>query len=394
MEKEGHWNKEEKECPKPGAQHQEDAETFAHDGGIVQWVADSNIAVKRHHSNQTALTGTKGEVEIALGNTSQKGNSFVQRNQTDQHLWADCQDKEGLHKREVAEEEVHRGLETLIKAYQCNDAGNLMIITLVVMDQRLQTPMYFFLCNLSFLEILFVLTITPKMMMNLVSLNKTISFLACMIQCYSYFFLGTCEIILIAVMAFDRYIAVCHPLRYTIIMNGRVCVNLISGCWIGALINNFGPVILLSQLSFCSSNVIDHFFCDYAPMIKLSCNDVDTLLALESILSALVLLSSLCVTVVSYLYIIVTVLSMQTSGSRRKTFSTCASHLTVASIFYGSAIFMYSLPSEGRSRDVQKAVAVLTAVVTPLLNPFIYTLRNEKVKEAFQDCLRRQKHVL
>ncbi|XP_063158870.1 olfactory receptor 6M1-like [Candoia aspera] len=262
-------------------------------------------------------------------------------------------------------------------------AGNLTIITLVSVDQRLQTTMYFFLCNLSSLEIFFVLRVIPKMLVNLVSLRKSITFLACVIQCYSYFFLGSCEIILIAVMAFDRYIAICHPLHYTIIMNGRVCVNLILGCWIGAFMNNLGPMILLSQLSFCGSNVIDHFFCDYAPVIKLSCNDVEILLALEAILSALMLLSSLCVTLVSYLYIIVTVLSMQARGSRRKTFSTCASHLTVASIFYGSAIFMYSLPSQGRSRDVQKGVAVLTAVVTPLRNPFIYTLRNEKIKDAF-----------
>ncbi|XP_032090580.1 olfactory receptor 6M1-like [Thamnophis elegans] len=273
-------------------------------------------------------------------------------------------------------------------------AGNLTIITLVGIDRRLQSPMYFFLCNLSFLEVVFVLTITPKMMTNLVSRNKSISFLGCIVQCYSYFFFGTCEIILIAVMAFDRYIAICHPLRYTIIMNGRVCVNLMLACWVGGFLNNFGPIVLLSQLSFCSSNVIDHFFCDYAPLVKLSCNDVDTLLTLESTLSALVLLSSLCVTIVSYLYIIVTVLRMQTSGSRRRTFSTCASHLTVASIFYGSAIFMYSLPSKGRSRDAQKAVAVLTAVVTPLLNPFIYSLRNEKVKDAFRDCWQRPKRIL
>ncbi|XP_060541560.1 olfactory receptor 6M1-like [Pantherophis guttatus] len=273
-------------------------------------------------------------------------------------------------------------------------AGNLMIITLVCMDQRLQTPMYFFLCNLSFLEVFFVLTVTPKMLTNLISLNKSISFLGCLIQCYSYFFFGTCEIIIIAVMAFDRYIAICHPLRYTIIMNGRICVSLVLGCWIASFVSTSEPVFLLGQLSFCSSNVIDHFFCDYAPLIKLSCNDIDSLLTLATSLSGLWLLSSLCVTVVSYLYIIVIVVRMQTSGSRKKTFSTCASHLTVASIIYGTAIFMYSLPSKGRSRDAQKAVAVLTSVVTPLLNPFIYTLRNEKVKDAFRDCLQRHKRIL
>ncbi|XP_060110674.1 olfactory receptor 6M1-like [Heteronotia binoei] len=273
-------------------------------------------------------------------------------------------------------------------------AGNITIITLVCLTQRLQTPMYFFLCNLSLLEILFVLTVTPKMLVNLVSLNKTISFIGCAAQCYFYFFLGTCEIILIAVMAFDRYVAICHPLRYLVIINGHVCISLVLACWIGALLNNFVPVILLARLSFCGSNVIDHFFCDYAPMVKLSCNDVHLPLALEAILSAIVLLSSMSVTGISYLYIVATILRMHSTQGRLKTFSTCASHLTVASIFYGSAIFMYSLPSQGRSRDVQKAVAVLTAVVTPLLNPFIYSLRNEKVKEAFRDCLRKKKFVL
>ncbi|XP_054850385.1 olfactory receptor 6M1-like [Eublepharis macularius] len=277
----------------------------------------------------------------------------------------------------------------LLAVFLLTLAGNITIITLVCLAQQLQTAMYFFLCNLSLLEILYVLTLTPKMLVNLVSLNKTISFLGCAAQCYFYFFLGTAEFILISVMSFDRYVAICHPLRYAVIVNGHVCTWLVLGCWIGAFLSTIGPIVLLFQLSFCGSNVIDHFFCDYAPLIKLSCNDVHFILALESILSSVVLLSSLSVTGVSYLYIITTIVRMQTAKSRLKAFSTCASHLTVASIFYGSAIFMYSLPSQGRSRDAQKAVAILTAVVTPLLNPFIYTLRNEKVKEALRDCLKR-----
>ncbi|XP_015270251.1 PREDICTED: olfactory receptor 6M1-like [Gekko japonicus] len=278
----------------------------------------------------------------------------------------------------------------LLAVFLLTLTGNITIITLVCLAQQLQTSMYFFLCNLSLLEILFVLTITPKMLANLVSLNKTISFLGCAAQCYFYFFLGTTEFILIAVMSFDRYVAVCHPLRYAIIVNGRVCMTLVLGCWIGGFLSTIGPIVLFFQLTFCGSNVIDHFFCDYAPMIKLSCNEVQFILALVSILSSVVLLSSLAVTGVSYVYIITTIVRMNSTKGRLKTFSTCASHLTVASIFYGSAIFMYSLPGQGRSLAVQKAVAVLTAVVTPLLNPFIYTLRNEKVKEALRDCLKRQ----
>ncbi|XP_053117222.1 olfactory receptor 6M1-like [Hemicordylus capensis] len=269
-------------------------------------------------------------------------------------------------------------------------AGNITIIVLVCLNQRLQTPMYFFLCNLSLLEILFILTITPKMLVNLLSTDKTISFSGCIIQCYLYFFLGTTEFILIAVMSFDRYVAICHPLRYTIIMNGHVCISLILGCWVGAFFSTIGPIFLFFRLSFCGSNIIDHFFCDYAPIIKLSCNDVQLLLTLESILSSVMLIISLSVTADSYLYIIATILRMHSTSGQQKTFSTCASHIMVASIFYGSTIFMYSLPSHGRSQDVQKAVAVLTAVVIPLLNPFIYTLRNEKVQEAFRDSLKRR----
>ncbi|KAM6449164.1 olfactory receptor 6J1-like [Liasis olivaceus] len=233
--------------------------------------------------------------------------------------------------------------------------GNLTIIALVCNDQRLQTPMYFFLCNFSLVETLFVLTISPKMLVSLISLDKVISFGGCIAQCYFYFSFGTCESSLIAVMAFDRYV----------------------------------PMPFLFHLSFCGSNLIDHFFCDYALIIKLSCSkNVHFLLDFETFLSSVVMLSSLSVNGFSYLYIISTILRMDSTKGRKKAFSTCASHITVASIFYGSSIFMYSIPSKGRSRGVQKAVAVVTAVITPLLNPFIYTLRNEKVKEVFKDCLR------
>ncbi|XP_070810180.1 olfactory receptor 6M1-like [Pituophis catenifer annectens] len=267
--------------------------------------------------------------------------------------------------------------------------GNFAIIALVCMDQRLQTPMYFFLCNLSFLETLFVLTICPKMLVSLISLNKTISFGGCIAQCYFYFSLGTSECILIAVMAFDRYVAICYPLRYAIIMNKRLCVFLTLGCWTGGFLLLLIPVPFLLHLSFCASNLVDHFFCDYAPIIKLSCSkNVNFLLDFETALSLAVMLTSLSINGVSYIYIISTVLQMHSTKGQKKTFSTCASHLTVASIFYGSSIFMYSLPTKGRSRGVQKSMALLTAVITPLLNPFIYTLRNQKVKEVLKDCLK------
>ncbi|XP_007445283.1 olfactory receptor 6M1-like [Python bivittatus] len=266
--------------------------------------------------------------------------------------------------------------------------GNLTIIALVCLDQHLQTPMYFFLCNLSLVETLFVLTISPKMLVSLISLDKAISFGGCIAQCYFYFSFGTCENSLIAVMAFDRYVAICYPLRYATIMNKRLCVFLVLGCWVGAFLLLFVPVPFLFHLSFCGSNLIDHFFCDYAPIIKLSCSkNVHFLLICETFFSSVLMLSSLSVNGFSYLYIISTILRMDSTKGQKKTFSTCASHITVASIFYGNAIFMYSIPSKGCSQ-VQKAVAVFHGTSIPLLNPFIYSLRNEKVKEAFKDCLR------
>ncbi|XP_028560641.2 olfactory receptor 6M1-like [Podarcis muralis] len=279
----------------------------------------------------------------------------------------------------------------LLVVFLITVAGNITIITLVCLDQHLQTPMYFFLCNLSLMEVFFVTSIIPKMLVDMVSLSKAISFLGCVAQCYFYFVFGTCETILLAVMAFDRYVAICRPLHYAIIMNGWVCTYMVLGCWLAGFLSPVAPFIYFYPLSFCGSNIIDHFFCDYVSMLKLSCNDVHFNLTLASVLSSVVLLSSLFVTLLSYIYIIVTILRMHSTKGRQKTFSTCASHITVASIFYGSSIFMYSLPSQGRSRDVQKAVAVLTGMVTPLLNPFIYSLRNEKVKEAFKDCLKKRK---
>ncbi|XP_039357696.1 olfactory receptor 6M1-like [Mauremys reevesii] len=272
--------------------------------------------------------------------------------------------------------------------------GNGLIITIVYVDLRLHTPMYFFLCNLSLLEILFVLSITPKMLENLLSQAKVISFWGCITQCYFYFFLGTADFILLAIMSFDRYVAICHPLHYPVIMSGHVCVFLVMGCWLVGFLSTLYPLILLCQLPFCGPNVINHFFCDYAPLVRLSCVDTHFLLMIEYVLSSVVLLTSLSFTAVPYLYIIATVLHIPLATGRRKAFSTCTSHITVASIYYISAIFMYARPIQSRSLDLQKVVVVFNIIVSPLLNPFIYTLRNKKVKEALKEYLTRKSSVL
>uniref|UniRef100_A0A670K3T4 Olfactory receptor n=1 Tax=Podarcis muralis TaxID=64176 RepID=A0A670K3T4_PODMU len=272
--------------------------------------------------------------------------------------------------------------------------GNMIIITITLMDFRLRTPMYFFLRNYAILEIGYTTAAIPKALFNLASGRKTISYAGCMTQSFFYFFLGTTDFFLLTVMSFDRYVAICNPLRYTTIMNEKFCTLLVLFSWIGSLAVILAQTLLFVQFPFCGSNIIDHFFCDSQPLLHLLCGDTHFLELSAFILSVFTLLGTLAITVVSYVNIISTVLHIPSAAGRQKTFSTCASHITVASIFYGSSIIMYALPSQGYSQYVQMGLAVLTGVVTPLLNPFIYSLRNEKVKEAFKDCLKKRKFTL
>uniref|UniRef100_A0A8D0H0Q4 Olfactory receptor n=1 Tax=Sphenodon punctatus TaxID=8508 RepID=A0A8D0H0Q4_SPHPU len=275
----------------------------------------------------------------------------------------------------------------LLMTYMVTVTGNSIIIMIIWIDRRLQTPMYFFLSNLSFLEILFTSVISPKMLINLMVQSKSISYAGCISQCYLYFMLGTVEFMLLAVMSIDRYVAICYPLRYTTIMNSRVCIFMVWGCWVGAFFSVLTPVIELSRLSFCGSNVLDHFFCDIAPMIQVSCTNTFFLEMLTFISSSIVVISSLIVTAISYSYIVSTILRMPSATGRQKAFSTCVSHITVVTIVYGNTMFMYVRPDQSYSLNFDKVAAVLTTVVTPLLNPFIYSLRNEKVQEVLREAV-------
>nr|XP_028560657.1 olfactory receptor 6M1-like [Podarcis muralis] len=276
----------------------------------------------------------------------------------------------------------------LLFTYLLTLMGNVVILSIIWTDLRLHTPMYFFLSNLSFLDILFTTVIAPKMLSSLLAEKKTILFTGCITQTYFYFFLGTVEFILLAVMSFDRYVAICHPLRYTIIMNEHVCFLLVLGCWVGAFLSVLCPTVVVSRLPYCRHN-INHFFCDIAPLLEVACVDTHFIELLNFLLSSLVVLSSLVLTVVSYSYIISTILKIPSVQGRQKAFSTCASHITVVTIAYGSSIFMYVRPNQSYSLALDKVAAILTTVVTPLLNPFIYSLRNEKVKEVLREALSR-----
>ncbi|PNI65742.1 OR6M1 isoform 1 [Pan troglodytes] len=276
----------------------------------------------------------------------------------------------------------------LVVTYTLTATGNITIISLIWIDHRLQTPMYFFLSNLSSLDILYTTVITPKLLACLLGEEKTISFAGCMIQTYFYFFLGTVEFILLAVMSFDRYMAICDPLHYTVIMNSRACLLLVLGCWVGAFLSVLFPTIVVTRLPYCRKE-INHFFCDIAPLLQVACINTHLIEKINFLLSALVILSSLAFTTGSYVYIISTILRIPSTQGRQKAFSTCASHITVVSIAYGSNIFVYVRPNQNSSLDYDKVAAVLITVVTPLLNPFIYSLRNEKVQEVLRETVNR-----
>lgn len=266
--------------------------------------------------------------------------------------------------------------------YTLTILGNIIIISVVTLEPRLHLPMYKFLKNLSFLEVCYTTTVVPKTLANLLAKRKSISFSGCMAQLYYFISLGATECYLLAVMAYDRYVAVCEPLHYGVVMTAESYTCLAMGCWVTGVFTGFLPCLMVSRLRFCSDNLINHFFCDIPPLLKLSCSDTTVTEAVIFILSFLVLASCFLLTVVSYLLIILSILKIPSASGKRITFSTCSSHLMVVTIYYGTMISMYVRPSYNLSSEINKAVSVLYTVVTPLLNPVIYSLRNKAFKKA------------
>ncbi|EHB04625.1 Olfactory receptor 6S1 [Heterocephalus glaber] len=239
--------------------------------------------------------------------------------------------------------------------------GNVLIVGAVGADTRLQTPMYFFLGNLSCLEILITSVIIPKMLSNFLSRQHTISFAGCITQFYFYFFLGASEFLLLAVMSVDRYLAICHPLRYPLLMSGAVCFRMALACWMGGLFPVLGPTVAVALLPFCKQGaVVQHFFCDSGPLLHLACTNTKKLEETDFVLASLVIVSSLMISAASYGHIILAVLRIPSASGRQKAFSTCTSHLMVVTLFYGSAIFLYVRPSQSGSVDTNWAVTMIT----------------------------------
>ncbi|XP_006874049.1 PREDICTED: olfactory receptor 1F1-like [Chrysochloris asiatica] len=265
--------------------------------------------------------------------------------------------------------------------------GNLLIILAISTDSHLHTPMYFFLSNLSFVDVCFSSTTVPKMLINHILESQSISFSGCLIQMYFFSVFGNMDNFLLAVMAYDRFVAVCHPLHYTTKMTPQLCALLVSGPWTITNLNALLHTILMSRLSFCADNTIPNFFCDVPPLLKLSCSDTylnEMMILTEGALT--VIIPFVCI-LVSYICITCAVLRVPSTKGKWKAFSTCGSHLAVVSLFYGTIIAVYLNPSSSHSAEKDTAATVLYTVVTPMLNPFIYSLRNKDLKEALRKVI-------
>uniref|UniRef100_A0A8D0C0U8 Olfactory receptor n=1 Tax=Salvator merianae TaxID=96440 RepID=A0A8D0C0U8_SALMN len=268
--------------------------------------------------------------------------------------------------------------------YVATLVGNLGMIVLIWMDPQLHIPMYFFLSSLSFLDACYSTTITPNMLVNFIVGNKTIPYAACMTQYCFFAIFATTEFFLLAAMAYDRYVAICNPLLYSSIMTKGVCIGLIAGSYLWGILNSFIHTSGLLHLSFCGSNIINHFFCDVTSFLKLACNDTYINEMLIFIFGSLFEMSTLLIIITSYVFILIAVLRIRSAEGRHKAFSTCASHLTAVAIFHGTILFMYFRPTSSYSLDTDKMASVFYTVIIPMLNPLIYSLRNKDVKYALR----------
>ncbi|XP_068115003.1 olfactory receptor 5AP2-like [Hyperolius riggenbachi] len=260
--------------------------------------------------------------------------------------------------------------------------SNMSIITLIIMDRHLHKPMYLFLSNLSLVDFTYSSSVTPKMLRDFLSKTRTISFIGCALQMYFFGSFVTTEGLLLAVMAYDRYVAICSPLLYTTHMSDMLCLQMVIAVYFVGLGTALVHTVLTFHLNFCKSNVIDHFFCDIPPLYKISSSDVSINSVVLITLGGLVTVSCLLLILISYANIVLAILKIQSIQGRYKTFNTCASHITAVSIFYGTVFFMYLRPSSSYAPQQDKVTSVFYSILIPMLNPLIYSLRNSEVKKA------------
>ncbi|XP_004683470.1 PREDICTED: olfactory receptor 5A2 [Condylura cristata] len=271
--------------------------------------------------------------------------------------------------------------------YLLTVAWNLSLITLIRVDSHLQTPMYFFLSNLSFLDICYVSSTAPKLLSDISTGQKAISFIGCATQYFVFCGMGLTECFLLAAMAYDRYAAVCNPLLYTTLVSHTLCLKMVAGAYGGGFLSSFIETYSIYHHDFCGPNRINHFFCDLPPVLVLSCSDTFISQVVNYIIGVIVGVLSVLVILISYAYIISAVLKISSVKGRSKAFSTCASHLTAVTLFYGSGFFIYMRPSSSYSLNWDKVVSIFYSLVIPMLNPIIYSLRNKEIKNAMRKAV-------
>ncbi|XP_049742356.1 olfactory receptor 2B6-like [Elephas maximus indicus] len=267
--------------------------------------------------------------------------------------------------------------------------GNLTVILVSRLDSKLHTPMYFFLTNLSVLDLCYTTSTVPQMLVNLHSTRKVISYGGCVVQLFMFLSLGATECVLLAVMSFDRFAAICRPLHYPVIMHQRLCLQLAAASWVTGFVISVWMSTLTLQLPLCGPYVIDHFLCEVPALLKLSCVDTTANEAELFFGSVLFYLTPLILILISYAFIAQAVLRIQSAVGRQKAFGICGSHIIVVSLFYGTAISMYLQPPSANSKDRGKMVPLFYGIIAPMMNPLIYTLRNKEVKEAFKSLVAR-----
>ncbi|KAE8620580.1 hypothetical protein XENTR_v10010339 [Xenopus tropicalis] len=269
----------------------------------------------------------------------------------------------------------------LLIMYVTTLTGDLMIILLVSTSQRLQSPMYYFLKHLSMSEIMFTTNIIPNMLYIILKEGRFMSIVCCFIQFYIFIASGSVESLLLTIMSYDRYLAICNPLRYSYLMNLSICRTLVSCSWLLCFMLVLVTVILLGQLQFCFSNIIDHYFCDLEPILELSCSDTSLVRTEVLVLSIPTVIVAFTFIIITYICIFYTVLRITSSAGRHKAFSTCSAHLTSVCSYYGPLIIIYVVPYRGSLLNANKLLSLLYTVVTPLINPIIYSLRNQEIRE-------------
>ncbi|XP_075692829.1 olfactory receptor 6B1-like [Rhinoderma darwinii] len=277
-----------------------------------------------------------------------------------------------------------------LSMYMLTLGAHFLIVTLVLLEDHLHKPMYLLLANFSLVEVLYTTVTVPKMLNALLTRNKEISSSACLVQFYFFFAFGAAENCFLVVMGYDRYVAICRPLYYATLMTKRMTIGLACGPWAVGFITAACPALWISTLSFCFPNYVDHFFCDYSPLLQLSCEDTSNGEFTFSVISWSLTLGCFFLILISYAFIILSVLKIPSVEGQNKAFNTCASHLTVVLIFNGTIIFMYIRPNAHVRFTLDKVVSIFYCVVTPVMNPMIYCLRNKEVKEALRKAFNKR----